>query len=73
MLVYVAFDEQREFEVEDLRCVVIGRDKGGNDPRHHVLVVHLSNAAEKGIYERVGVASLKPAQVGSEAWWVTIR
>ncbi|RYP92950.1 hypothetical protein DL770_000931 [Monosporascus sp. CRB-9-2] len=61
MLVRIRFDSEEEFDIDRLRCVVIGRDKidhGTDDPKQHVLVVQPLDALEKRCYERVGVASL---------------
>ncbi len=77
MLNYIIFDEEGEFKIEDLRCVVIGRDKvesGVQNPKQHVLIIqHVRSALDADIYERVGVASLRPVHVGSEGSWVRIR
>ncbi|EUC43333.1 hypothetical protein COCMIDRAFT_38701 [Bipolaris oryzae ATCC 44560] len=76
MLVKIAFDDNEEFAVEELRCVVIGRDKIGDGKfnlKCHVLVIHQSrNASKDPVYERAGVASLEPAVIGKEGSWVTI-
>lgn len=67
-LVRINFDTGEEFSIENLRCVVIGRDKTDDsmdDPKQHVLVVH-PLSTEKDVYERVGVASLSLAHVGNE-------
>jgi hypothetical protein len=79
MLNYIVFDvfDEEKFKIENLRCVVIGRDKlesGVENPKHHVLIIQrVRGALEANIYERVGVASLRPAHVGSEESWVRIR
>lgn len=77
MLNHIIFDEEGEFEIDDLRCVVIGRDKvnsGVHNSKYHVLIIQqVRGALEIDIYERVGVASLKPVFVGSEGSWVRIR
>ncbi|KAI2462981.1 hypothetical protein F4781DRAFT_426743 [Annulohypoxylon bovei var. microspora] len=75
MLVRIIFDTEEEFEVENLRCVVVGRDKtetSTDDPKQHVLVVNPLDLVEKSLYERVGVASLRLAHVGDEGTWITI-
>lgn len=72
MLVRIVFDAEEEFDVENLRCVVIGRDKrdnGVDEPKQHVLVVHPLNEIA---YERVGVASLRPAHLGDGGPWIAI-
>ncbi len=77
MLVSIMFDDEQEHEVDKLCCVVIGRDKvegGTEDPKHHVLVIHPTCRSSGGdVYERVGVASLRPHQLGSAGSWVSIR
>ncbi|KAI1087189.1 hypothetical protein F5B19DRAFT_476469 [Rostrohypoxylon terebratum] len=76
MLVRISFDTEEEFDVENLRCVVIGRDKANSSPddlKQHVLIVHPLDLTEKSTYERVGVASLRLAHVGSEGHWISIR
>ncbi|KAI0117673.1 hypothetical protein GGR51DRAFT_545666 [Nemania sp. FL0031] len=76
MLVSVIFDEKQDFNMDELRCVFIGRDKIENelkDIKHHVLVIHRIGVPGKAIYERVGVASLKPEHVAGEGSWVEIR
>jgi hypothetical protein len=75
---YVIFDEEGDFEIHDLRCVVIGRDKvvnGEDNPKHHVLIIQKTRSVlgNVDIYERVGVASLRQAHVGREGTWVIIR
>ncbi|KAI8966787.1 hypothetical protein F5Y11DRAFT_361831 [Daldinia sp. FL1419] len=72
MLVRITFDTKEEFNVENLRCVVIGRDKednGMDELKQHVLVVHPLNETT---YERVGVASLRPEHLGDDGSWITI-
>ena len=75
MLTYITLDEEREFEADDLRCVVIGRDKVESDlenPKYHVLIIHqIRRTLETDMYERVGVASLKPIHVGDK--WLLVR
>jgi hypothetical protein len=74
---YIIFDEEGEFEIDDLRCVVIGRDKvasGEDNPKYHVLIIQKARSVlGVDIYERVGVASLRQANVGSDGSWVIIR
>ena len=80
ILYYIIFDEEGHFEISDLRCVVIGRDKdksereiGENSQKYHVLIIRQARSALGiDIYERVGVASLRPLHVESEGAWVTI-
>lgn len=80
ILFYIIFDEEGHFEISDLRCVVIGRDKdksereiGENSQKYHVLIIRQARSALGiDIYERVGVASLRPLHVESEGAWVTI-
>jgi hypothetical protein len=77
MLNYIIFDEEGEFKIDDLRCVVIGGDKfesGVEISKYHVLIIQrVRSALETDIYERVGVASLKPVYVESKGSWVRIR
>lgn len=76
MLTRISFDAKEEFDVADLRCVVVGRDKASNDVgrlKQHVLIVHPLDGLEKGAYERVGVASLVLAHMGDEGGWIVIR
>ncbi|KAL1794566.1 hypothetical protein ACET3X_006382 [Alternaria dauci] len=76
MLVYVKFDGDDDFEVNNLRCVIIGRDKGEGEQvslRSHVLVISQSRSpAGSLIWERVGVASLNPSAVDGRGSWVDI-
>lgn len=86
LLISVTFDLEGEFQVAELLCVVIGRDKVVEDasastyPRkYHVLVIRPATASvgEGGVqgsvvYERVGVASLRPEYVVGEGHWVEI-
>ena len=81
LLVYVTFDLEGEFNVSELQCVVIGRDKEKadiaprDDAKWHVLVIRLASEDIQGraaVYERVGVASLRLEHVGSEGQWVDI-
>lgn len=80
LLVHVRFDQEGEFTVGDLLCVVIGRDKvvaaGATDVKHHVLVIQqapkVDSMSGEELYERVGVASLRPEQVGEQGLWVNI-
>ncbi|KAF2972322.1 hypothetical protein GQX73_g1231 [Xylaria multiplex] len=64
MLRCITFDEGQEFEVKDLRCVLIGQDKIGSgleNVKYHVLIIHeVGDLPGECVYERVGVASLKP-------------
>lgn len=72
----ITFDEEGEFKVNDLRCVVFGRDKiksASEELKYHVLVIQKDRRAlEPDIYRRVGVASLKPVHVANEGSWVKI-
>lgn len=78
MLVYVKFDETQDLEANDLSCVRIGQDKNENggleNVRYHVLVIRkLGGLSGEGVYERVGVASLRPEHVAAGGPWVDIR
>lgn len=81
---YIIFDEEGDFEIDDLRCVVIGRDKissggsktesGEDNSKFHVLIIQKARSTlGVDIYERVGVASLRWANVGRDGSWVRIR
>jgi hypothetical protein len=76
MLLYITFDVHQEFEVDNLRCVVIGKDKfveGQGSPKIHVLVIHQSrNPVGDLIWERVGVASLNSIAVHKDGIWVKV-
>lgn len=76
ILTYVIFDTEEAFEIGNLRCVVIGRDKVQADAenmRLHVLVIRqVSNNGEPRTYQRVGVASLSAKHVDNEGDWVRI-
>lgn len=75
LLVRVSFDGENEYDVDKLRCMVIGRDKtdnGTNHPKQHVLIIHSFNPLEEGVYERVGVASLLSDHVSEVQSLVTI-
>jgi hypothetical protein len=54
--------------------VIIGRDKNkSEEEKYHVLVIqHVRRVLEVDIYERVGVASLRPVHVEREGVWVNI-
>ncbi|KAK1992798.1 HET-domain-containing protein [Colletotrichum falcatum] len=74
----VVFDMKISREEKDLRAVRIGRDKGEGDgpdgAKVHVLVIRKSSSGPgENMYERVGVASLSPAQVAAEGVWVDIH
>jgi hypothetical protein len=77
MAAHVTFDDETQYDVEDLRCVTIGHDKlryEFENPMLHVIVIKKVRAAPSGnVYERVGVASLKPKQVEVEGSWVSIE
>jgi hypothetical protein len=72
----VMFDTDQAFETDNLRCVVIGRDKVQIDKetmRLHVLIIgQARNHEGPRTYERVGVASLRAEQVDNEGDWVRI-
>ncbi|KAK2595008.1 hypothetical protein QQS21_007262 [Conoideocrella luteorostrata] len=76
MMSSVTFDEAKKFHVDDLRCVVIGRDRLGTDTgslEHHAIIIHKeSNGLHEEKYERVGGASLKPESIDNEGIWVVI-
>jgi len=78
LLVYVTFDLEGEFSVSELFCVVIGRDKekpeARSDAKSHVLVIRPATDGVQGraVYERVGVASLRPGHFASDGKWVDI-
>jgi hypothetical protein len=73
---HVVIDDGREFHAEELRGVVIGKDKVESekeDPKHYVLLIRETSESPDNIYERVGVAPLKAANLCSEGSWVSIR
>lgn len=79
MLNTLRFDEAKVFDLEELRCVVIGRDSVADqlerDPKQHVLLIsRLDEPVDGGnsVYRRVGVASLRENEVGRAASWVVI-
>jgi hypothetical protein len=75
LLVRISFDVEDEFDIEDLRCIVVGRDKAkvnGPQAQVHVLIVHPLNPSDSIAYKRVGVASLMAAHVGDEVSWVSV-
>ena len=77
MMADTIFDDNTDYEVENIRCVTIGYDKTKyvlEDPRYHVLVIaKCQGSAEGECYERIGVASLRPAQVAAKGSWVRIE
>ncbi|KAH8659799.1 hypothetical protein BX600DRAFT_522405 [Xylariales sp. PMI_506] len=78
MLVRISFDGRSDFEVDELRCVIIGRDKverSLDEANIYVLVIRLVSTGpdDEKVYERVGVASLLPKHVADEGVWVNIR
>jgi len=77
MMANTIFDDDTDYKVEDIRCVIIGHDKAKyvlEDPKYHVLVITKGiGQAERQVYERVGVASLRPTQVADTGSWVKIE
>ncbi|KPM37809.1 hypothetical protein AK830_g8766 [Neonectria ditissima] len=77
LLVHATFDDDLECEVDDLRCVAIGRDKpvsGLKDLMFYLLVIQrIGSVLGEVTYERVGVASLMSQHVASEGSWVCIQ
>ncbi len=76
LLVYVRMDEDQEVDSRYLACAIIGRDKGVGSlgyQRQHVLVLQPVNGTVDLVYERIGVASLKPARVSPERSWASIQ
>ncbi|KAF2821528.1 HET-domain-containing protein [Ophiobolus disseminans] len=73
----VRFDCKEEYSVEELRCVVIGRNKveeGQLGERSYILVIHRErNALGENVYVRVGVGSIKSDAVGTEGAWVAVH
>ncbi|KAI1118167.1 hypothetical protein F5Y14DRAFT_401293 [Nemania sp. NC0429] len=72
-------DEGKEEDatVNNLRCVVIGMEGElwgcYDDAKYHTLIIRpVNNGVEGDVYERVGVASLKPGYVATEERWITI-
>jgi hypothetical protein len=75
LLVHMFFDNEDDYDLDNLRCIVIGRDKsehGVDDPKQHVLIIHPFNALEEEVYARVGVASLSLDQISEVQSLVTI-
>jgi hypothetical protein len=75
MLTNVTFDGDEEFEVDNLRCVVIGRDKDNGaevSSKNHVLVIHQSHDSLGLSWQRVGVASLDRIVLEEDGIWVDI-
>ncbi|KAJ4115389.1 hypothetical protein NW768_011241 [Fusarium equiseti] len=77
MMADTIFDDDSDYEVEDVRCVIIGYDKTKyvlEDPKYHVLIITKGkDSAERECYERIGVASLRPTQVAETGSWVRIQ
>jgi hypothetical protein len=76
MLTNVVFDGDEDFEVENLRCVVIGRDKDDGEqvsPKNHVLVIHQLHDPIGLLWQRVGVASLMSSVIDETGVWVEIH
>jgi hypothetical protein len=76
LLRIVRFDCNEEYNIEELKCVVIGRNKveEGVEARNHVLVIHQdSDALGMSVYVRVGVGSLRSSVVGTDGIWVTVH
>lgn len=80
LLASATYDHEEEFEVDDLRCVIIGQDKvesftspAKSPVKYHVLIIHQVGLLETDIYERVGVASLQLEQVAVESSWINIQ
>ncbi|KAF3011315.1 hypothetical protein E8E14_002980 [Neopestalotiopsis sp. 37M] len=75
LLVRIWFDAEDEFDTEDLRCIVIGRDKSKDDglqAQVHALIVHPCIALGDAAYKRVGVGSLMAAHIDDEVSWVSV-
>lgn len=76
LLVKVSFDVEDEFNIRDLRCVEIGRDKTNDAedrPRVHVLIVHPIASSRELVYKRVGAASLMLSNIGNQISRVRVR
>ncbi|OWY42225.1 HET-like protein [Alternaria alternata] len=73
---YIMFDGRSDYEVDGLRCVVIGRGRARNgklSPRVHVLVIHQTRHSRVYmVWERVGVASLDSSDIENDGNWVDI-
>ncbi|KXH63941.1 heterokaryon incompatibility protein [Colletotrichum salicis] len=68
------FDKKNDLKAEDLRVVIMGRDKEGLEARAHVLVICKNQHDPRdNRYERVGVASLLGKQISEEGVKVDIR
>ncbi|KAK1637532.1 hypothetical protein BDP81DRAFT_460224 [Colletotrichum phormii] len=69
----VCFDREYELKAEDLRVIIIGRDKEDLCAKVHVLVICKSqNDSRINRYERIGVASILEKQVSKNWAWVDI-
>ncbi|RSL47216.1 hypothetical protein CEP51_015807 [Fusarium floridanum] len=72
----IVFDDDGAYEVAQLRCVAIGRDKltsGLKDAMIYALVIRqIGNSLEKQRYERVGVAYLRQEHMKDKGSWVDI-
>ncbi len=73
MLTRVVFDEPREYDVETLRCIIVGKQKKGeqvDDPIHWVLIIRSvlkrNSSGLYALYERVGVGYLLASHISTE-------
>jgi hypothetical protein len=72
----VNIDDGREYQADELRGVIVGKDKLGSDTgdaKHYVLVIRRTVRSPENAYERVGVASLKAGNLSNKGSWVSIQ
>ncbi|KAK8129202.1 heterokaryon incompatibility protein [Apiospora kogelbergensis] len=71
------FDVREDYELERLRCVVVGKDKNTDtrvgELNYYALVINPRDGSDDKVYERVGVVALRANQIGEKESWVDIR
>ena len=72
----ITFDTRDDYDLDQLCCVVIGRDKlnsSGAEPNAYAPIIHPKSGSDNQEYERVGVASVKTFHIGDgREFWVNI-
>jgi hypothetical protein len=72
----ITFDVRDRYELELLRCVVLGRakmDVATDYRKHYTLIVYPTGDEDNSVHERVGVATLQACLIGDEEIGIIIR
>ncbi|KAK7213887.1 hypothetical protein V2G26_021065 [Clonostachys chloroleuca] len=68
---HISFDLGTTLPLDNLKCVIMGRDKSGAKV-YAIIIKKSEHGLHEGTFERIGSASFRPAQVCDGGVWVLV-